>query len=65
MIMDLEEVKRTAESFNRTKIALDNEYKELINKVQKCNNDYTDFRKAIDQEGYVWGLSGWKKEVKC
>ena len=64
--MDLEEIRRKSESFNRTEKALEDERIQHAQKVKKFTADYKDFIRDVHNAGYVWGLSGWKKnEVEC
>lgn len=60
--MDISEVNKIAESFERTEKALEDEHLSYVEKQKKYTEDYRKFVKAVHREGYVWSLSGWVKK---
>jgi len=57
--MELEEVIQKEESFKRTEKRLDDEWHAYSLKMEKYLGEYQEFKRAIEKEGYVYGISGW------
>lgn len=60
--MDLNEINEKEKSFQRSDKAIQDGYLECRRKSRKWLDDYADFAKKAQEEGYVLGLNGWEKE---
>jgi 4-alpha-glucanotransferase len=60
--MDLKELNEKEESFQRSDKAIQDGYLEYRRKSRKWLDDYADFAKIVQSEGYVLGVNGWEKE---
>ena len=60
--MDLNEINEKEKSFQRSDKAIQDDYLEYRRRTRKWLDDYADFWKKLEKEGYILGENGWEKE---